>query len=147
MVIGGDGSYRGARDFCKKGIPVIGLPGTIDNDIGCSDYTIGFDTACNIAMEAVDRLRDTAQSHERCSVVEVMGRGSGYLALQTGLATGAMGVVIPEEGYHKEELLEKIRRGRVVGKTHHIVVVSEGVEGGGQRIVTTSQTSSASPRG
>ena len=131
VVIGGDGSFRGARDLCLAGVPTVGIPGTIDNDIGCSDYTIGFDTACNIGVEAVDRLRDTAQSHERCSVVEVMGRSAGHLALHVGVATGAISVIIPERGYRIEKVAEKIDRGHKTGKTHHIIIVSEGVPGGG----------------
>ena len=95
VTIGGDGTFRGARDLCRAGIPCIGIPGTIDNDVACSEYTIGYDTAMNTAMESIDRLRDTAQSHERCSVVEVMGRNAGYLALNTGIACGALSILIP----------------------------------------------------
>ena len=97
VVIGGDGSYRGARDLSLRGIPCIGIPGTIDNDISSTDYTIGFDTAMNTVVETVDKLRDTAQSHDRCSVVEVMGHGAGDLALQCGLAVGATSVIVPEK--------------------------------------------------
>ena len=96
VVIGGDGSFRGCKDMAAQGIPCIGLPGTIDNDIACSDYTIGFDTAMNTAVEMIDKLRDTTQSHDRCSVVEVMGRNAGYLALNTGIAVGALATLIPE---------------------------------------------------
>lgn len=135
VVIGGDGSFRGAKDLSEKGVPTVGIPGTIDNDIVCSDYTIGFDTACNIGMEAVDRLRDTAQSHERCSVVEVMGRSAGHLALHVGVATGAIAVVIPESSYSMEAIAQKIKRGQQTGKTHHIIIVAEGVEGGGRKIM------------
>jgi 6-phosphofructokinase 1 len=134
-VIGGDGSFRGARDLSERGIPTVGIPGTIDNDIACSDYTIGFDTACNIGMEAVDRLRDTAQSHERCSIVEVMGRSAGHLALHVGVATGAIAVVIPERKFSMEAIAKKIRQGQKTGKTHHIIIVAEGVEGGGAKIM------------
>ena len=95
VVIGGDGSFRGARDLSLAGIPCVGVPGTIDNDISSTEYTIGYDTAMNTAMEMVDKLRDTAQSHERCSVVEVMGRKAGYLALQTGIACGAVSILVP----------------------------------------------------
>jgi 6-phosphofructokinase 1 len=135
VVIGGDGSFRGARDLSERGIPTVGIPGTIDNDIACSDYTIGFDTACNIGMEAVDRLRDTAQSHERCSIVEVMGRSAGHLALHVGVATGAIAVVIPERKFSMEAIAKKIRQGQKTGKTHHIIIVAEGVEGGGAKIM------------
>ena len=127
VVIGGDGSYRGARALAHRGIPMIGLPGTIDNDIGCSHYTIGFDTACNTAIECIDKLRDTMQSHERCSVVEVMGRHAGYLALYVGIAVGATAVLIPErEVDFQEDVVEKIRRARLAGSTHYMVVVAEG---------------------
>ncbi|MEG1863146.1 MAG: ATP-dependent 6-phosphofructokinase, partial [Oscillospiraceae bacterium] len=103
VVIGGDGSFRGCNAIAQKGIKCIGIPGTIDNDIACSDYTIGFDTALNTAMEMIDKLRDTTQSHERCSVVEVMGRNSGYLAINTGIATGALCILIPEEPFDLEK--------------------------------------------
>ena len=96
VAIGGDGTFRGALELSRMGIPVVGIPATIDNDIGCSNYTIGFDTACNTAIECIDKLRDTMQSHERCSVVEVMGRHAGYLALYVGIAVGATAVLIPE---------------------------------------------------
>ena len=99
VVIGGDGTFKGARDLSKYGINIIGIPCTIDNDIGCTSYAIGFDTACNTAVEAVDRLNDTMKSHERCSVVEVMGRGAGYLALKVGISTGATIIMIPEMKY------------------------------------------------
>ena len=98
VVIGGDGSYRGARELAHRGIPMIGLPGTIDNDIACTDYTIGYDTAMNTALEMIDKLRDTTQSHDRCSVVEVMGRNAGYIALNVAIASGAMAVLLPGEG-------------------------------------------------
>ena len=97
VVIGGDGSYRGARELAHRGIPMIGLPGTIDNDIACTDYTIGYDTAMNTALEMIDKLRDTTQSHDRCSVVEVMGRNAGYIALNVAIASGAMAVLLPEK--------------------------------------------------
>ena len=129
VVIGGDGSFRGARDLSLKGIPCVGVPGTIDNDISSTDYTIGFDTAMNTAMEMVDRLRDTAQSHERCSVVEVMGRHAGWLALQTGLAVGATAVLVPEVEFDVEkDIVAKIRQTVKSGKKHFIVVVAEGVD-------------------
>lgn len=128
VVIGGDGSFRGARDLSLKGIPCVGVPGTIDNDIASTDYTIGFDTAMNTAMEMVDRLRDTTQSHERCSVVEVMGRHAGHLALQTGIAVGAVAIMVPEIPYSVDDVCKKIEITRQKGKEHFIVVVAEGVE-------------------
>lgn len=127
VVIGGDGSYRGARDLSLRGVPCVGIPGTIDNDIACTEYTIGFDTAMNTAVEMVDRLRDTVQSHERCTVVEVMGRHAGFLALQTGVAVGATAVIVEEKPFAMEELVNKMRRTQQSGKKHFIVVVSEGV--------------------
>ncbi len=130
VVIGGDGSFRGATDLSKRGIPCVGIPGTIDNDISCSDYTIGFDTALNTVMEMVDRLRDTAQSHDRCSVVEVMGRGAGYLALEAGVAVGATAVIVPEIPYDFErDILERFSLTQRSGKKHFIVIVAEGVGG------------------
>lgn len=127
VVIGGDGSYRGARDLSMHGVPCVGLPGTIDNDIACTEYTIGFDTAMNTAMEMIDKLRDTSQSHERCSVVEVMGRGAGYLALETGIAVGATAILIPEINYDLDSIIAKMRKTQKSGKKHFIIVVAEGV--------------------
>lgn len=127
VVIGGDGSFRGAADLSARGIPCIGLPGTIDNDISSTDYTIGFDTAMNTAMEMIDKLRDTSQSHERCSVVEVMGRGAGHLALQTGMAVGATCIILKEVPYSMEEICAKIQRTQELGKKHFIIIVSEDV--------------------
>ncbi|MBE6781230.1 MAG: 6-phosphofructokinase [Ruminococcaceae bacterium] len=130
VVVGGDGSFRGARDLSLKGIPCVGVPGTIDNDISSTEYTIGFDTAMNTAMEMVDKLRDTAQSHERCSVVEVMGRHAGYLALHTGIACGAVSVLVPEVEFDLDkDVIEKIREIKKTGKKHFIVIVAEGVGG------------------
>lgn len=129
VVIGGDGSYRGARDLSLRGIPCVGVPGTIDNDISSTEYTIGFDTAMNTAMEMVDKIRDTAQSHDRCSVVEVMGRRAGYLALQTGIAVGATAVLVPEVEFKIEDVVNKIKETQKTGKKHFIVVVAEGVGG------------------
>ena len=127
VAIGGDGTFRGALALSRHGIPVVGIPATIDNDIGCSQYTIGFDTACNTAVDAIDMLRDTMQSHERCSLVEVMGRHAGYLALYVGIATGATAVLIPEREVDVErDVIEKIRRARLSGRTHYMVVVAEG---------------------
>ena len=128
-VIGGDGSYRGARDLSLRGIPCVGIPGTIDNDISSTQYTIGFDTAMNTAMEMVDKIRDTAQSHDRCSVVEVMGRRAGYIALQTGIAVGATAILVPEVEVKIEDVIQKIRDTQKTGKKHFIVVVAEGIGG------------------
>ncbi len=129
VVIGGDGSYRGARDLSLRGIPCVGVPGTIDNDISSTEYTIGFDTAMNTAMEMVDKIRDTAQSHDRCSVVEVMGRRAGFLALQCGIAVGATAVLVPEEEYDINDVIAKIKNSQLTGKKHFIIVVAEGVGG------------------
>ena len=127
VAIGGDGTFRGALALSKHGISVCCIPGTIDNDIGCSEYTIGFDTACNTAMDAIDKLRDTMQSHERCSVVEVMGRHAGHLALYVGLASGATAVLVPEKPMDFEnDVIEKIRTARIKGRTHYMIVVAEG---------------------
>lgn len=128
VVIGGDGSFRGAKDLARLGIPCIGIPGTIDNDIACSEYTIGYDTAMNTAVEMVDKLRDTTQSHDRCSVVEVMGRNAGYIALNVGIATGALAILIPERPYDMErDILERMAYTQKTGKKHFIVIVAEGV--------------------
>ena len=127
VAIGGDGTFRGAQDLSKFGVSVVGIPGTIDNDIVCTDYTIGFDTAANTAVECIDKLRDTMQSHERCSVVEVMGHRAGYLALYVGLAVGATAVLVPERPFDFEQhVAEKIRRARLRGKTNFMIVVAEG---------------------
>ena len=127
VVIGGDGSFRGARDLSLHGIPCVGIPATIDNDISSTDYTIGFDTAMNTVVELVDKLRDTACSHDRCSVVEVMGHGAGDLALQCGLAVGATSVIVPEKTYDPEAVITKIRETQKRGRNHFIIVVSEGL--------------------
>lgn len=128
VVIGGDGSYRGAKDLSLHGIPCVGIPGTIDNDIASTDETIGFDTAMNTAMVMIDRLRDTSRSHSRCSVVEVMGRHCGDIALRTGIAVGATSILIPEIPFDfNKQVVEKIRDGMKYGKNHFIVVVAEGV--------------------
>lgn len=127
VVIGGDGSFRGAADLSARGIPCVGIPGTIDNDISMSEYTIGYDTAMNTAMEMVDKLRDTSQSHDRCSVVEVMGRNAGYIAVNTGVACGATCIIVPEIPWSIDEVCNKIKRTRETGKHHFIIVVSEGV--------------------
>ena len=128
VAIGGDGTFRGALALSKMGIPVVGVPATIDNDIGCSNYTIGFDTACNTAIECIDKLRDTMQSHERCSVVEVMGRNAGFLALYVGIAVGATAVLVPEhELDFQKDVVERIRDSRLAGNTHFMIVVAEGI--------------------
>jgi 6-phosphofructokinase 1 len=128
VVVGGDGSFRGALELSKHGIPTIGIPGTIDNDIACTNYTIGFDTAANTAIDAIDKLRDTMQSHERCSVVEVMGRKTGHLAVYVGIASGAIAVLVPERPYDLEtDIVEKIQRGKLHGRTHNVIIVAEGV--------------------
>ncbi len=130
VVIGGDGSFQGARKLSLAGIPCVGIPGTIDNDISCSEYTIGFDTAMNTAMEMVDKIRDTAQSHDRCSVVEVMGRRCGDIALQTGIACGATAILVPEKDFDIErDVIAKIYDQKSTGKKHFIIVVAEGVGG------------------
>lgn len=130
VVIGGDGSFRGARDLSLRGIPCIGVPGTIDNDIASTEYTIGYDTAMNTVAELIDKLRDTCRSHARCSVVEVMGRHAGHLALETGLSCGAIAVLVPELNQNPDiEVIEKIKTVRKTGKEHFIVVVAEGVGG------------------
>ena len=127
IVIGGDGSFRGARDLSLRGIPCIGIPGTIDNDIPSTEYTIGFDTAMNTVVEMVDNLRDTACSHERCSVVEVMGHGAGDIALQCGLAVGATAIIVPEIGFNLQSVIDKILETQKNGRNHFIIVVSEGL--------------------
>ena len=127
IAIGGDGTFRGALELSRLGVKVVGIPATIDNDVGCTHYTIGFDTACNTAVECIDKLRDTMQSHERCSVVEVMGRNAGFLALYVGLAVGATAVLVPERevDFH-EDVVERIRQSRMMGNTHFMIVVAEG---------------------
>lgn len=128
VVIGGDGSFRGARDLSKWGINTIGVPGTIDLDIACSDYTIGFDTAVNTAMDAIDKIRDTSTSHERCSIVEVMGRNAGYIALWCAIANGAENVLLPERYDGNEQaIIDDIINSRKKGKKHHIVINAEGI--------------------
>ena len=128
VVIGGDGSFAGAQALTQYGINVIGIPGTIDLDIACTEYTIGFDTAANTAMEAIDKIRDTATSHERCSIVEVMGRDAGYLALWCGIANGAECILLPEEhGYDEDKIVEDILKNRRHGKKHYIIINAEGV--------------------
>ena len=128
IVIGGDGSFRGAQKLAALGINTVGIPGTIDLDISCSEYTIGFDTAVNTAMEAIDKVRDTSTSHERCSIIEVMGRGAGYIALWTGIANGAEDILLPERyDYDEQKLVNHIIENRKRGKQHHIIINAEGV--------------------
>ena len=128
VVIGGDGSFRGARDLTGEGILTIGVPGTIDNDIACANYTVGYDTALNTAMEMIDRIRDTTESHDRCSVVEVMGRRCGDIALNTGVAVGALTTLVPEIPYgFQKDVIDRIRLAQSTGKRHYIIVVAEGV--------------------
>ena len=128
VVIGGDGSFRGAKDMAAQGIPCIGIPGTIDNDIACSDYTIGYDTAMNTAVEMIDKLRDTTQSHDRCSVVEVMGRNAGYIAINTGIAVGALVTLIPEVPYDLDrDVIARMKHTQKTGKQHFIIIIAEGV--------------------
>ena len=128
VVIGGDGSFRGARDLSLRGIKCVAMPGTIDNDIACCDYTVGFDTAMNTIMQMVDRIRDTTESHDRCSIVEVMGRRAGYLALNAGIAVGATSIIIPEVPYDLErDVIERMRRTQKTGKEHFIIMVAEGI--------------------
>ena len=127
VAIGGDGTFRGAAALSAQGINVVCIPATIDNDICCTNYSIGFDTAANTAIECIDKLRDTMQSHERCSVVEVMGHNAGYLAMYVGLAVGATAVLVPEKKIDfQEDVIEKIRRARLNGFTHYMIVVAEG---------------------
>ena len=128
IVIGGDGSFRGAQKLAALGVSTIGLPGTIDLDIACTEYTIGFDTAVNTAMEAIDKVRDTSTSHERCSIIEVMGRGAGYIALWCGIANGAEDILLPERyDYDEQKIVNHIIENRKHGKQHHIIINAEGI--------------------
>lgn len=128
VVIGGDGSFRGARDLANEGINTIGVPGTIDLDVACSDYTIGFDTAVNTALEAIDKIRDTSTSHERCSIIEVMGRHAGYIALWCGIGCGAEDILLPEKYDNDEQaIINHIIEGRKKGKKHHLIINAEGI--------------------
>ncbi|MDZ5783788.1 6-phosphofructokinase [Marinococcus luteus] len=141
VVIGGDGSFRGAEKLTELGYPTIGVPGTIDNDIPGTDYTIGFDTALNTVIDAIDKIRDTATSHERTYVIEVMGRDAGDLALWSGLADGAETILIPEEEYDMDQVVSRLRRGHARGKKHSIIIIAEGVGSGtefGQKIQDTT---------
>lgn len=128
VVIGGDGSFKGAKDLSKYGVNVIGIPGTIDLDIAYTEYTIGFDTAVNTAMEAIDKIRETSNSHERCSVIEVMGRSSGYIALWCGIANGAEQILLPEKYDNDwEKIIEEIKKNRATGMTHQVIINAEGI--------------------
>ena len=128
VIAGGDGSFKGAQKLAHKGMNVIGIPCTIDGDISCSDYTIGFDTAVNTAMRAIDNIRDTASSHEKCSMIEVMGRNAGYIALWCGIANGAESVVIPETyDYNEVKIMKTIAKHRENGKKNNIIINAEGV--------------------
>lgn len=128
VVIGGDGSFAGAQKLANLGINAVGVPGTIDLDIACTEYTIGFDTAVNTAMEAIDKVRDTSTSHERCSIIEVMGRNAGYIALWCGIANGAEDILLPENyNYDEQVLVDHIIKSRKIGKTHHIIINAEGI--------------------
>lgn len=128
VVIGGDGSFKGAQKLAEHGINTIGLPGTIDLDIASTEYTIGFDTAVNTAMEAIDKVRDTSTSHERCSIIEVMGRGAGYIALWCGIANGAEDILLPEKyNYDEQQIVNNIINNRKRGKKHHIIINAEGI--------------------
>ena len=147
VVIGGDGTFRGAQALSRHGINVICIPGTIDNDISCTNYSIGFDTAANTAIECIDKLRDTMQSHERCSVVEIMGRHAGYLAMYVGLAVGATAVLVPEDPYDFEaDVIEKIRRARLKGFTHYMIVVAEGAGSAADIAARIKETIDLDPR-
>ncbi len=128
IAIGGDGTFRGARDLAARGVNTVGIPATIDNDIGCSHYSIGFDTAANTAIESIDKLSDTMQSHQRTSVVEIMGRNAGHLAVYVGISVGATAILIPEMPFDFEhDVIEHIREGQYRGKHHHLIIVAEGV--------------------
>lgn len=147
IAIGGDGTFRGAQALSSYGINVICIPATIDNDICCTNYCIGFDTAANTAIECIDKLRDTMQSHERCSVVEVMGRNAGYLAMYVGLAVGATAVLVPEDPIDFDrDVIEKIRQARLNGFTHYMIVVAEGAGSAAEIAKQIKQTIDLDPR-
>ena len=147
IAIGGDGTFRGAGALSKHGINVVGIPATIDNDICCTNYCIGFDTAANTAIECIDKLRDTMQSHERCSVVEVMGRNAGYLAMYVGLAVGATAVLVPEKPIDfQADVIEKIRQARFNGFTHYMIVVAEGAGSAADIAVKIKEAIDLDPR-
>jgi len=140
VVLGGDGSFRGASTLCEAGIPTIGVPCTIDNDIACTDYTIGFDTALNTACECIDKLKDTCSSHHRCSVVEVMGRHAGHIALTLSVANGAEAVLVPEKSFDvKEDIVDCINESLKKGKSHFVIIVAEGI-GNSEKIAVQIET-------
>ena len=147
VAIGGDGTFRGASALSSHGINVICIPATIDNDICCTNYSIGFDTAANTAIECIDRLRDTMQSHERCSIVEVMGRNAGYLAMYVGLAVGATAVLVPEKPIDFDrDVIEKIRQARLNGFTHYMIVLAEGAGSASDMAVKIKSAIDLDPR-
>lgn len=147
VAIGGDGTFRGAAALSQQGVNVICIPATIDNDIGCTNYSLGFDTAANTAIDCIDKLRDTMQSHERCSVVEVMGHNAGYLAMYVGLAVGATAVLVPEKPIDFEnDIIEKIRRARLNGFTHYMIVVAEGAGSASEIAAKLKETIDLDPR-
>lgn len=147
VAIGGDGTFRGANALSQYGVNVACIPATIDNDISCTNYSIGFDTAANTAVDCIDKLRDTMQSHERCSVVEVMGRNAGYLAMHVGLAVGATAVLVPEEPINFErDVVEKIRQARFNGFTHYMIVVAEGAGSATEIAAKIKDTLALDPR-
>ena len=147
VVVGGDGTFRGAQALSRHGINVIGIPATIDNDIVCTNYCIGFDTAANTAIDCIDKLRDTMQSHERCSVVEVMGRHAGFLAMYVGLAVGATAVLVPEDPFDfEQDVIEKIRRAKLKGFTHYMIVVAEGASSAAAIAARIKETIDLDPR-
>ena len=147
VAIGGDGTFRGAAALSQQGVNIICIPATIDNDIGCTNYSLGFDTAANTAIDCIDKLRDTMQSHERCSVVEVMGHNAGYLAMYVGLAVGATAVLVPEKPIDFEnDIIEKIRRARLNGFTHYMIVVAEGAGSASEIAAKLKETIDLDPR-
>jgi len=147
IAIGGDGTFRGARDLSSHGVNVFGIPATIDNDIGCTNYAIGFDTSSSTAVDCIDKLTDTMQSHERCSVVEVMGRKAGHLAVYVGIAVAANAILVPEREYNFErDVVEKLRRLRISGRNHFIVIVAEGVCGGAEIAAQIHEATGLEPR-
>lgn len=146
VVIGGDGSFRGAEELSKMGINTIGIPGTIDNDLAYTDYTIGFDTALNTVLDAINKLRDTSSSHERVSIVEVMGRNCGDLALYAGVAGGAESVIVPEKEFNPDRLCRTILEGKLRGKLHNLIILSEGVGKAGELAKVVEDTTGIGTR-
>ncbi|MEI5905484.1 6-phosphofructokinase [Bacillus spongiae] len=146
VVIGGDGSYRGAKALTEQGYPCVGVPGTIDNDIPGTELTIGFDTALNTVIDAVDKIRDTATSHERTFIIEVMGRNAGDIALWSGLAGGAETILIPEDPFDMDDICERLRKGQQRGKKHSIIIVAEGVMSGNELAARLKEESNLETR-